>query len=113
MIIRTSMVLVEVILSVVLFSIVLLYSLNVTLTVYEKNNKELNYATTKLKLETARLFLLKHKDLSKLLFVDNILFYDNNILIDNVISFNIQEESNNIKSIDITVDDLTQNWKIK
>ncbi|MEA3290495.1 MAG: hypothetical protein U9Q04_09990 [Campylobacterota bacterium] len=110
---KTSMVLTEVILSIALFSIVLVYSLNSLVSIYEKNDQELLYTTAKLKLETTRLFILKNNNFSKIIFDDETLYYDNKVLLDNVQSFNIEKDTHNIYTINITLDNITQNWKLK
>ena len=110
---RKSVVLVEVIFSIVLFSIIIIGSMKMIFSIYEKNNTKTFQIHNNIKLEATRLFLIKNNNLIKLKIEDENLYYDENLLLDNISTFNIT--TNNLLSIiDICIyeDEICQVWKI-
>ncbi len=111
---RDSMVLVEVVFSVVLFSIVLIYSMNILLSLQSKSKTSLSYTYNNINLESTRLYLQKNNEKDKIRYQDDILFYDNNILLDKVTVFEISLNGA-IGDINICIDTINttcQRWKI-
>ena len=111
---KRSIVLVEVIFSIVLFSIVIVYSMNILITLYKTNNSKVFQTSNNIKLETTRLFLIKNNDFSLVQYNDGILKFDDNLLLNNISSYNI-DINNNLATIDICVfeNKICQVWKIK
>ena len=111
---KRSIVLVEVIFSIVLFSIVIVYSMNILITLYKTNNSKVFQTSNNIKLETTRLFLIKNNDFSLVEYSDGILKFDNNLLLNNISSYNI-DINNSLATIDICIfeNKICQVWKIK
>ena len=111
---KRSIVLVEVIFSIVLFSIVIIYSMNILLTLYKTNNNKVFQTSNNIKLETTRLFLIKNNDFSLVEYSDDVLKFDNNLLLDNISSYNLDINSS-LATINICIfeDKICQTWKIK
>ncbi|MEA2049475.1 MAG: hypothetical protein U9O56_01890 [Campylobacterota bacterium] len=109
-----SIVLIELIFGIVLFSIILIYSLNILVSLESKSKASLSYTYKNILLETSRLFLLKNNIKNKIKFENGTLYYDNNILLDNISKFNFSS-SGDISTIEIcldTKDTTCQVWKI-
>ena len=111
---RRSIVLTEIILSIALFSIIAVYAMNNILSVQNKNRLSYSRTYTSIEFESARLFLTKHTDFSKLKYDNNVLYYDNNILLSGLISFDLTYD-HNIAIIDICSKNNTfcRQWKIR
>lgn len=111
---KRSIVLVEVIFSIVLFSIIATYSMNILLSLYEKKNTATSQTLNKIKLESTRLFLIKNNDFTNIRFDNSVLYFKDNILLDNISLYNLTT-LDKIATINICIYDNTicQNWKIK
>ncbi len=111
---KKAMLLIEVIFSIVLFSIIASYSMNILLSLNEKNVISTFQTHNNIKLETTRLFLLKNNNFEDIKYENSILYYKNNILLDNISLYNLNI-SNKIATIKICIYDgkICQNWKIK
>ncbi len=114
---KKSIVLIEVILSIAIFSIIAIVTTKTIFTLYKKNSTNQAYSYNNIKLETTRLFLTKNNDFSKIKFQNDKLYFENNLLLDNIVSYSTQIQ-NNINSIDICIhankrDEICQVWKIK
>lgn len=110
---RKSVVLVEVIFSIVLFSIIIIGSMKMIFTLYEKNNTKTFQTYNNIKLESTRLFLIKNNEFSKLKIEDESLYYDENLLLDNVSTFKIDTDGSlNTINICIYQNKICQVWKI-
>lgn len=111
---RNSILLLEVIFSIVLFSIIMVYSMSITLNLFKNHKISTKTTYENLLLETTRLYLSKNNNLILIEYKNTVLYYDNNILLKNVSLFNISS-LNNILDIDICISNNSncQNWKIK
>lgn len=111
---KKSVVLVEVIFSIVLFSIVLIGSMKMVFSLYKANNTKTFQTHNNIKLEATRLFLIKNKNLVKLKIEDTNLYYDENLLLDNISTFKISTNGL-LSTVDICIydDKICQVWKIK
>lgn len=114
-----SIVLLEIIFSIVLLSIIFLTTSKFLFTVNEKNKTDFTTNITKIEFETTRLFLIqkleKDGNLNKLKLEDNKLLYDNNLLLKKVTQFEISS-SNDIYTINICINlynNICQTWIIK
>jgi len=110
---RKSVVLVEVIFSIVLFSIIIIGSMKMIFSLYEKNNIKTFQTHNNIKLEATRLFLIINNNLSLLKLEDENLFYDESLLLNNISTFKIST-SGSLSVIDICIyeDKICQVWKI-
>lgn len=108
------MVLFELLISILLFSIVSIFSLKIILELYKKNETSYFQTVNILKLESTRLFLTKNNDFSKLTFSNDKLNYNGDLLLSDVSKYNLKV-ANDIASIDICIYDnkICQIWKIK
>ncbi|MGB3751347.1 MAG: hypothetical protein WA945_07235 [Arcobacteraceae bacterium] len=111
---RKSIVLLEVIFSLLLFSIIAIVSSKMIFSVVKKNTTDTFVTQNNLVLETTRLFLSKQDDLTKVTFNDNALFFDNHLLLNNVSKYNTTE-GGDVRTIDICIyeDTICQIWKMK
>jgi hypothetical protein len=98
--ISKSFVLVEVIFSVVLFSIIMFYTLNSTLTLQIENKKSYERLTNIILLESTKIFLEKKNNFSPIKFEDDKLYYDNNLLLSGIKSYSLSNDAK-FKVIDI------------
>ena len=109
-----SIVLVEVIFSIVLFSIIAAYSMNILVSLSNKKNTTTFQTHNNIKLETTRLFLIKNNDFNHIRYDNSVLYFKNNILLNNISLYNLVS-SNKIFTINICIYDnsICQTWKIK
>ena len=109
---KKSVVLVEVIFSIVLFAIIATYSLNILVVLFDKSKTTSFQLKTNLELESTRLFLVKNNDFSKLKYDNSVLRYNNHILLNNITKFNLSI-NNKIATINICIENnICQKWKI-
>jgi hypothetical protein len=80
----------------------------------KENHLNTFYVEKTIILETTRLFLSKNNDFTKLQFKDEKLYFDNNLLLEHISKFVISE-INNIKNINICIenDEICQVWKLR
>lgn len=111
---RRSIVLLELIFSLLLFSIVAIVSSKMIFSVVKKNSTDTFVTENNLVLETTRLFLSKQDDLTKVTFNENALFFDDHLLLNNVSKYNVTQ-SGTTSTIDICIyqDSICQIWKIR
>ena len=111
---KRSIVLVEVIFSIALFSIIAIYSMNILVSITKNSKITLLQTNGNIVLETTRLFLMKNNDFTQIKYQDNILYFKSNILLDNISKYDINIVDK-IATIDICIDqnNICQNWKIK
>ena len=116
---RKSIILLEIIFTIVLLSIIYLTTTKFIFAINEKN--KINYTTTltKLEFETTRLFLIatlqKEQCLNEIKYIDKKLYFNDNILQDNVNKFNLTK-LNDVYKVEICInlyDDICQSWIIK
>ncbi|PIF04258.1 MAG: hypothetical protein CSA86_02775 [Arcobacter sp.] len=111
---KRSIILLEVLISLLLFSIIAIVSSKMVYTLVLKNNTDSFIAEKNLVLETTRLFLSKNKDFTKLTKSGTDLYYGSNLLLENISKYELLT-SNNITTIDICIckNSICQEWKIK
>jgi len=112
--VKKSVVLIEVIFSIVLFSIIVIGSMKMVYSLYKTTNTNTFETVNNIKLESTRLFLIKNNDMTKLHLNEGELFFDDNLLLNEVSTFKITNSSN-IANIHICLyeDVICQTWKIK
>ncbi len=109
-----AFVLLEVIASIVLFSILALGTVEFIFSMRQKNIQTTDMIVQTLKLESTRLFLIHQKQLSLLSFSDNSLYFNGDLLLSDVSNYDIQI-AGNIATIEICIegDTICQTWKIR
>ena len=107
------MVLLELIFSIVLFSIIGLMVTDISFNLYRKNSTKVYQTFTNLKLETTRLFLIKN-GLGNIQHHDNSLYFGTDLLLDNISSYQVLTNGE-VTTIDICIDKnrICQEWKIR
>jgi type II secretory pathway component PulJ len=111
---KKSILLLELIISIILISIISLISLNFTFYLYKQNNRNLNLNMAKIDLESTKLFLQKN-NLAMISFNQNKLLYNNHLLLDNITKYKLSNE-NNLTFIDICIKkkyEICTNWILK
>lgn len=102
----------ELILTILLSSILIIYSLNFSLKLYEKNKNSYDLEIKKTNLLSTKIFLQKHKkDISKLDYFDEKLYFNNALLLDKVKSFTLSKDNSFIKIFINYDDSIKQRWK--
>jgi len=111
---KRSIVLLEVIISLLLFSIIAIVSSKMVYTLVQKNSTDTFIVQNNLILETTRLFLTKKSDFTKLVKSESNLYYESNLLLEYVSQYEVSKV-NNITTINICIydDKICQVWKIK
>jgi len=111
---KNSLLLLEVIFSIVLFSIIILSSMNITINLFKTNKSTIQTTFQNLLFETTRLYLSKNNDFALIDYKNNSLYYDNNLLLNDISLFNISH-INKIINIELCISNNSncQNWKIK
>jgi len=111
---RSSVVLLEVIISLVLFSLLAFGTMEFLFSM-RKGTYDTSFSLTNLlKLESTKMFLTHNNDLSKLQYTNGSLFYSGDLLLDKVSSFQ-RIDTIVFSAIDICIQDdrICQHWKIK
>ena len=111
---KKSIVLLEVIISLLLFSIIAIVSSKMLFTLISKNNNDTFIVENNLILETTRLFLTKKNDLTQLALNDSKLYFNNSLLLENISKYNFSKKED-IVTIDICINKnmICQVWKLK
>lgn len=111
---HSGFVLLEVIFSIVLFSLIALGTIEFLFSLRESNTQATKIVTNSIKLEATRLFLSHNNELSQLVFSNNALYFSGDLLLDKVSSYELQIVDK-IAIIDICIDknSICQLWKIK
>ena len=111
---KRSIVLLEVIISLILFSIIAIVSSKMVFSLVQKNSSDTFIVQNNLMLETTRLFLTKNSNYLKVTQSDTSLYYENNLLLENISSYKLSK-ANDITTINICIYDnkICQVWKIK
>lgn len=111
---KSSIVLFEFLISMLIFSIIIIYTFNISLNLYDKKYIEHQQLISLLKLESTKLFIKKNiSNISNIKFLDNKLYYKDYLLLNNLNSFNLSSSANNIYTIQIKTNNIEQKWKIK
>lgn len=108
---KSSFSLFEVILSLLISSIVVIYSMFYAKELFFENKNAQDIENSKLKLLSTKLFLQKHKSqISKLKFEDENLYFDEALLLEDIKNFGL-EKNNEFIYITINYDDkIKQKW---
>ncbi|GGD33077.1 hypothetical protein GCM10012288_03800 [Malaciobacter pacificus] len=108
---KNSFTLFEIILSIIISSLVIIYSLAYSKELLETNKKAYELEVKKTNLLSTKVFLQKHKkDISKLSYKNSNLYFDNNLLLENIKNFNLNIVDN-IIFIEINLDNtIKQKW---
>lgn len=111
---KNGFVLLEVIFSIVLFSLIALGTIEFLFSLRESNIETTKIVTNSIKLEATRLFLSHNNNFSQLVFANNSLYFNADILLDKVSSYELQIVGE-IATIDICINQnsICQTWKIK
>jgi len=111
---KKSIVLLEVLVSLILFSIIAIVSSKMIFSLVQKSTNDTYILENNLLLETTRLFLSKQNDFSKLKQIDKNLYFDDNLLLENISKYK-KSTYNELISINICIykDSICQVWKIK
>jgi hypothetical protein len=116
---KKSLLLIELIFSIVILSIIFLTTNSLITDIYKKNKTNFDINITKLEFETTKLFLTKtlktFHNLNKISYKQNNLYFENNLLQKRVTSFVINKQ-NNLYKIDICIKiskNICQKWIIK
>ena len=88
---KSAFSLIEVILSIMLISIITIYSMLFYKDIFDMNRTLFNEEKAKLELFNTKLFLEKNKNLEKLKFEDNSLFYDESLLLKNISTYTFNQ----------------------
>jgi len=111
---KKSIVILEVLISLILFSIIAIVSSKMVFSLVEKNTNDTSIVENNLILETTRLFLNKQNDFSKIKKIDTNLYFESNLLLENISRYEVSSTST-IITIDICIyeNSICQIWKIK
>jgi len=107
---KKSIVLLELIFAIVLFSIISIITSKTILKMYKKDFNTRNILNTNLQLESTRLYIIKQNNLNNITFKNNKLFYDDNLLLKDVTKFAINKTIK-YNSVVICIKNICQNWK--
>jgi len=108
------MVLLELIVSLLLFSIIAMVSAKMFFSLIKENKNSTFVVRNNLVLETTRLFFTKHTNLEEYNLIDSKLYFSGNLLLENISEYETSD-STNIRTINICIydDAICQIWKIK
>lgn len=111
---KDGFILLEVIISIVLFSVIALGTLEFIFSLRQSNIETTNTLTNSLKLESTRLFLVHNNDLSHLTLSEKRLYFKGDLLLDQVSSYQLNILGD-IATIDICIkqNSICQTWKIR
>ena len=111
---QRSIVLLEVIISLLLFSIIAIVSSKMIYSLIKKNNTDTFITENNLILESTRLFLMKNNDFTKVTFSDNKIYFNGYLLLENISKYKVSK-LNEITTVNICVyqNAICQVWKIK
>jgi hypothetical protein len=98
---RRAMILFELLISIIILSVVVLYSIKFSFNIYKQNSKNLNLNIGKMDLESTKLFL-QENDFDYLSYSGTNLIYNNRLLLNNVTKFEYLK-NNNLIFIDICI----------
>jgi hypothetical protein len=96
-----SIILFELLISIIIMSIITIYTLNFSFILYEQNTKNINLNISKMDFESTKLFL-QENNFSNITLVNNKLLYKNNLLLNKVTKFTYTTQ-NNLIFIDICI----------
>jgi hypothetical protein len=111
---KKSIVLFELLVSIVVISIITISTMTFSFNLYKQNDKNLQLNILKIDLESTKIFL-EENNFSDIKYENNRLFYNTNILLDGVTKFE-KIYQNNIYTINICLKNkylVCKEWKIK
>ena len=109
---KNSFTLFEIILTLIISSIVIIYSSFFIKELYTQNQNSLNTQTNKLDLLSTKIFLQKHKnEMEKLKYENQNLYFDSFLLLENVKEFSINNVNNTTKIYININNSIKQEWK--
>ena len=111
---KNSFSLLEIILTLIISTIVIIYSSFFTKELIIDNKYNQNIEMAKINILSTKIFLEKHKnELDLISYTNKNLYFKNSLLLDKVKEFSLSSTSTNIK-IDINYDDkIKQSWEFK
>ena len=111
---KNSFSLLELIATVFISSIVIIYSITFVKELHFLNFQKQQTEIEKLELLSTKLYLEKRKNIqNRLTYKNKNLYFDNNLLLENVTKFNLVNDSKNIR-INLTLaDKISQSWSFK
>ena len=111
---KNSFSLLEIILTLILSSIVIIYSALFSKELFFVNKNNQNIEIAKINIQSTKIFFEKHKnELGFISYKDENLYFKNNLLLENVKNFSLNKNRGNIK-ITINFDDkIKQIWEFK
>lgn len=111
---KNSFSLLEIILTLIISSIVIIYSSLFTKNLFITNKYNHSIETTKTNALFTKIFFEKHKyDLDDFKYENKSLYFKNSLLLENIKEFNLEKNTQNI-IININIDDImVQTWKFK
>lgn len=109
---KNSFSLLEIILTLIISSIVIIYSTLFTKELFFENKINQQLEIQKIDLLSTKVFFEKHlNEIDDFTFSDNNLYFKNNLLLENVKSFTLNKSANKV-TIQINLDDkIIQNWE--
>lgn len=109
---KNSFSLLEIILTLIISSIVIIYSTLFTKELFFENKINQQLEIQKIDLLSTKVFFEKHlNEIDHFTFSDNNLYFKNNLLLENVKSFTLNKSTNKV-TIFINLDDkIIQNWE--
>ncbi len=109
---KNSFSLLEIILTLIISSIVIIYSTLFTKELFFENKINQQLEIQKIDLLSTKVFFEKHlNEIDDFTFSDNNLYFKNNLLLENVKSFTLNKSTNKV-TIFINLDDkIIQNWE--
>jgi len=111
---KKSMVLLELIVSLLLFSILAISSSKMAFLLIKENKDTSLMVQNNLILETTRLFFTKHLNFVAYNLIDSKLYFESHLLLENISKFELTDVGE-IRTIDICIyeDSICQVWKIR
>jgi len=111
---KKSMVLLELIVSLLLFSILAISSSKMAFLLIKQNKESTFIVQNNLILETTRLFFIKHIDYAQYSRVGSKLYFNNNLLLEHISKFELNDlGTTRTVNICIYKNSICQVWKIK
>ena len=111
---KNSFTLLEIILTLILSTIIIIYSTLFTKELFFVNKNNQNIEIAKINLQSTKIFFEKHKsELEFITYENENLYFKDSLLLENIKSFNLNKNSENIKIIINFNDTINQIWEFK
>lgn len=109
---KNSFSLLEIILTLIISSIVIIYSTLFTKELFFSNKNNQNIEIAKIDILSTKIFFEKHKnELELISYKNENLYYKNSLLLENVKDFNLSKSNQNIKITINLNDEINQTWE--